>query len=90
VSLQPRIDAASMRNAIRWGFLLAGVATVGFRLPRIAHDFSNWRDALRLGDLSATQGWKSVLLVDSIGSLVVLGISIGLFYLLRSRVQGDA
>lgn len=79
-----------MRNAIRWGFLLAGVATVGFRLPRMVRDYNNWREALRLGDPSAAQGWKSVLLVDSIGSLVVLAISIGLFYVLRTRKQGDA
>jgi hypothetical protein len=78
-----------MRNAIRWGFLLAGIATVGFRLPRMVRDYVNWRDALRLGDPSAAHGWKSVLLVDSVGSLVVLGISIGLFYALRPRTQGN-
>lgn len=79
-----------MRNAIRWGFLLAGVATIGFRLPRVVHDFSNWRDALRVADPAAAHGWKSVLLVDSIGSLVVLAISIGLFYVLRTRTQDSA
>lgn len=77
-----------MRNAIRWGFLLAGIATVGFRLPRIVRDFGNWREALRVGDPSAASGWKSVLLVDGVGSLVVLAISIALFYALRTRTPG--
>jgi hypothetical protein len=88
MSLAPRSDSASMRNAIRWGFLLAGVATVGFRLSRIVHDYGNWREALKVGDPSAAEGWKSVLLVDGIGSLVVLAISIVLFLLLRVRTEG--
>ena len=90
MSQQPRADAPSIRNAVRWGLLLAGMATVGFRLPGIVHDYQSWREALRLGDSSSADGWKLGLQVDVIGSLVVLAISVGLFYLLRPRKQGNA
>ena len=80
-----RTDAGSIRNAIRWGLLLAATATIGFRLPRLAHYFQNWRGALRLGDASGAEGWRTFLLVDSVGSLIVLAISLGVFFVLRSR-----
>jgi amino acid permease len=78
-------DAGSIRNAIRWGLLLAATATIGFRLPRLAHYFQNWREALRLGDTSGAEGWRTFLLVDSIGLLIVLAISLAVFFVLRSR-----
>jgi amino acid permease len=78
-------DAGSIRNAIRWGLLLAATATIGFRLPRLGHYFQNWREALRLGDTSGAEGWRTFLLVDSIGLLIVLAISLAVFFVLRSR-----
>jgi len=78
-------DAGSIRNAIRWGLLLAATATIGFRLPRLAHYFRNWREALRLGDSSGAEGWRTFLLVDSIGLLIVLGIGLAVFFVLRPR-----
>jgi hypothetical protein len=78
-------NQGSIRNAIRWGFLLAAIATVGFRLPRLVSELRQWRGALRLGEAAAAQGWRAVLLVDCAGALLVLGIGIGLFYALRTR-----
>ena len=78
-------DAGSIRNAIRWGLLLAATATIGFRLPRLGHYFQNWREALRLGDTSGAEGWRTFLLADSIGLLIVLAISLAVFFVLRSR-----
>jgi len=78
-------DAGSIRNAIRWGLLLAATATIGFRLPRLAHYFRNWREALHLGDSSAAEGWRTFLLVDSIGSLIVTAIGVAVFFVLRPR-----
>ncbi len=78
-------DAGSIRNAIRWGLLLAATATIGFRLPRLAHYFRNWREALRLSDSSGAEGWRTFLLVDSIGLLIVLGIGLAVFFVLRPR-----
>jgi len=78
-------DAGSIRNAIRWGLLLATTATIGFRLPRLAHYFGNWREALHLGDSSGAEGWRTFLLVDSIGLLIVLAISLAVFFVLRPR-----
>ena len=82
---QANTDAGSIRNAIRWGLLLAATATIGLRLPRLAHYFLNWRDALRLGDSSGAQGWRTFLLVDSIGLLIVLAIALAVFFVLRPR-----
>ncbi len=82
---QANPDAGSIRNAIRWGLLLASVCTAGFRLPRFVNEFRSWREALGLGDPSAAEGWHRVLTVEIIGVLVVLAIGVGVFYLLRPK-----
>jgi hypothetical protein len=78
-------DAGSVRNAIRWGLLLASIGTVGFRLPRLVNEFRQWRDALRVGDSSGAEGWHTILTVELVGSLVVLVIGVGAFYFLRPK-----
>jgi hypothetical protein len=78
-------DAGSIRNAIRWGLLLAATATIGYRLPRLAHSFQNWREALRRGDSSGAEGSGTFLLVDSIGLFIVLAIGLAVFFVLRPR-----
>ena len=85
MAAQAITDAGSVRNAIRWGLLLAATATIGFRLPRLAHYFRNWREAMRLGDSSGAEGWRTFLLVDSIGLLIVLAIGLAVFFVLRPR-----
>ena len=87
MAAQANTDAGSIRNAIRWGLLLAATATAttGFRLPSLAHYFRNWREALRLGDSSGAEGWRTFLLVDSIGLLIVLAIGLAVFFVLRPR-----
>jgi prepilin signal peptidase PulO-like enzyme (type II secretory pathway) len=87
VAEQANTGAGSIRNAIRWGLLLAAVATAAFRLPRLVKEFRNWREALGLGDASAAEGWHRVLTVELIGALVVLAIGVGAFYVLRSKVK---
>lgn len=82
---QANTDAGSIRNAIRWGLLLAATATIGFRLPRLAHYFRNWREALRLGDSSGAEGWRTFLYVEAIGLLIVMAIGLAAFYALRPR-----
>jgi len=89
VTAQANTDASSIRNAIRWGLLLAATATIGFRLPRLAHYFRNWREALHLGDSSGAEGWRTFLLVDAIGLLIVLAISLAVFFVLRPRGKGQ-
>jgi hypothetical protein len=76
-----------MRNAVRWGLLLAAIGTVGFRLPSLITDFRQWRDALQLGDASAAEGWRTQLLVGSVASVVVLAIGIAVFYAIRPRTR---
>jgi hypothetical protein len=80
-------DAApirSNRDAIRWGLLVAAVAVTGFRLPKTLHDFSQWRSALRI-DPSAADLYRMELTVDIVGIAVILGVSIGVFYLLKPK-----
>jgi hypothetical protein len=77
----------SIRNAIRWGFLLAAVGTIGFRLPRLGSEARQWRGALRLGEAAAAEGWRAVLLVDCVGALVVLVIGGVVFYALRTPAK---
>ena len=89
MTAQANTDASSIRNAIRWGLLLAATATIGFRLPRLAHYFRNWREALHLGDSSGAEGWRTFLLVDAIGLLIVLAISLAVFFVLRPRGKGQ-
>jgi hypothetical protein len=85
MAAQANTDAGSISNAIRWGLLLAATTTIGFRLPRLAHYFRNWREALRLGDSSGAEGWRTFLYVDAIGLLIVLAIGLAVFFVLRPR-----
>ena len=87
MAAQDNADAGSIRNAIRWGLLLAAVCTAVFRLPRLVNEFRNWREALGLGDTSASEGWHRVLTVELIGVLVVLAIGVGVFYVLRPKAK---
>jgi hypothetical protein len=87
VTERDKAEAGSIRGAIRWGLLLAAVATVGFRLPRIVSYFRYWREALRIGDSSAAEGWRTYLSVEAIGLLIVFAIGLAVFYALRPRVK---
>ncbi len=78
-------DAGSIRSAIRWGLLLAAVATLGFRLPRLMNEFRAWRGAVRMGDRSGAESWRTFLAADSIGLLIVLAFGVVIFFVLRPR-----
>jgi len=82
-------DTGSIRSAIRWGLLLAAVATFGFRLPRLVHEFRAWRGAIRLGDASGAESWRTFLAADSIGILIVLAFGLVIFFVLRPRSKGQ-
>jgi hypothetical protein len=73
----------SIRDAIRWGLFLATVATFGFRLVPLARDFRAWRGAVRLGDASEAEGLRTHLAADAISLLIVLGLGLALFFVLR-------
>ena len=78
------MEAGSIKNAVRWGLLLAAVGTVGFRLPRLDREFREWREALGAGDSSTAQGWHMALNVDLTAALLVLALALAVFYFLRS------
>ena len=84
---QAKAETGSIRGAIRWGLLLAAVATVGFRLPRLVNYFLYWREALRISDSSAAEGWRTYLSVEAIGLLIVFAIGLAIFYALRPRAK---
>jgi hypothetical protein len=75
----------SVRSAIRWGLLLAAVATFGFRLPRLANEFRAWRGSVRLGDALAAESWRNFLAADSIGLSIVLAFGLVIFFVLGPR-----
>jgi hypothetical protein len=85
VPVDSKAGDGSIRNAIRWGLVLAAVATFGFRLPRVAHEFRAWRGAVGLGDASGAEGWRTFLVADSIGLLIVLAFGLVIFFVLRPR-----
>jgi len=82
-------DAGSVRSAIRWGLVLAAVATFGFRLPRLAHEIRAWRGAVRLGDASGAESLRTFLVADSIGLLIVLAFGLVIYFLLRPRSKSQ-
>ena len=80
----PEAGLTSVRDAVRWGLLLASVAVSGFRLPRAYRDLQAWRE-LRLTDSSAAEMYWTNFEVSIIGIAVILLIGIGAFFLLRQR-----
>jgi hypothetical protein len=85
VTAQVKREAGSTRNAIRWGVLLAAVGTIGFRLPRLVHEFGEWRAAVSSSDSSTADAWRISLLADLIGVMVVLAVGMVVFYVMRPR-----
>ena len=86
---ESKADSGSIRNAIRWGLVLAAVATFGFRLPRLVNEFRAWRGAVRLADASAADGWRMFLVADLIGLLIVLAFGLVIFLVLRPRTKSQ-
>jgi hypothetical protein len=82
---EAKADAGSIRSAIRWGLVLAAVATFGFRLPRFFHELRTWRAAVRLGDESGAASWLTFLVADAIGLLIVLAFGVVIYFVLRPR-----
>ena len=89
MALDSKADAGSIRSAIRGGLLLAAVATFGFRLPRVVHEFRAWRGAVRLSDASRAESWRTFLVADSIGLLIVLAFGLMIFFVLRPRSKSQ-
>lgn len=77
-------DPRSVRDAIRWGLLLAAVAVAGFRLPSTYRSFQDWR-GVRFSDPSAAEFYRLSLTANAVGIAIVLAVALGVFYLLRPR-----
>ena len=73
-----------IRDAIRWGLLLAAVAVSGFRLPNTYSAFRGWRE-VRFSDPSAAELYRINLTANIVGIVIVLAVALGVFYLLRPR-----
>ena len=74
----------SVRDAIRWGLLLAAVGVSGFRLPSTYGAFRDWH-AARFSDPSAAELYRLNFTANAVGIAIVLAVAIGVFYLLRPR-----
>jgi uncharacterized membrane protein YbhN (UPF0104 family) len=85
VAAESKADTGALRRAVRWGLVLAAVATFGFRLPRLVHEFRAWREALRLHDGSGAESWRTFLVADSIGLFIVLAFGVMIYFVLRPR-----
>jgi uncharacterized membrane protein YbhN (UPF0104 family) len=85
VAGESKAGADSIRNAIRWGLVLAAVATIGFRLPRLVQEFRAWREAVGLGDGSGAANWRTFFVADSIGLVIVLAFGVMIYFVLRPR-----
>lgn len=82
---ESKAGADSIRSAVRWGLVLAAVATIGFRLPRLVQEFRAWREAVRLGDASGAANWRTFFVADSIGLVIVLAFGVMIYFVLRPR-----
>jgi len=85
VADESKADGGSIRSAIRWGLVLAAVATIGFRLPRLAQESRAWREAVRLNDSSEAAKWGTFFVADSAGLLIVLAFGVVIYFVLRPR-----
>jgi len=74
----------SMRDAVRWGLLLAAVAVSGYRLPATFRNFQEWRASL-LVDPSAADLYKTNFMVNAVGIAVIFTVAAAAFYFLRPR-----
>lgn len=81
---------ATARAAARWGFLLAGIGTVLWRIPQLWAAFQNWRGSLPSGDASVSDAYRTFFLVDATGASIVLAIAVVLFWLLSPRQKIEA
>lgn len=77
-------DPRSVRDAIRWGLLLAAVTVSGFRLPQTYGAFRDWRE-VRFSDPSAAELYRLNLTANVVGIAIILAVALGVFYFLRPR-----
>jgi hypothetical protein len=89
VAGESQAEGGSIRSAIRWGLVLAAVATIGFRLPRVVQEFQAWREAVRLSDASEAAKWGTFFAADSAGLLIVLAFGVVVYFVLRPRGKGQ-
>lgn len=79
----------SIRDAIRWGLLLAAVAVSGFRLPQTYRSFRYWH-AVRFSDPSAAELYRLNFTANAAGIAIVLAAAVAVFYFLRPRISKPA
>ena len=75
-----------IRGIIRWILLLLALAFVGYDLPQTWHNYSKWRLALP-SDSVAAGFWRTAFYSDVREMVIVLGIGIVLWIVLRPRVK---
>ena len=76
--------SGSYRTAVRWGLLLAGLFTVGMRVPELHRFWVQWH-ALGEVDATAAESYRRYFLVESGITLLVLAMAAGLFWVLGPR-----
>jgi len=66
-------------------FVLAGTAFSGERLAGAWKCYHRIEEAVRLGDLSGAEGWRTFRTVDLAEAFLVVGATAGAFFALRPR-----
>jgi len=81
--------SAGYRTAVRWGLLLAGLATAAMRVPELRLYWVQWR-ALAPADPSAADAYKTFFEVELGITAFVLAMAFVFFYVLRPRQKKPA
>jgi len=81
--------SAGYRTAVRWGLLLAGLATAAMRVPELHRYWMQWR-ALAPADPSAADAYKTFFEVELGITAFVLAMAFTLFYVLGPRRKRPA
>ena len=79
---------ALIRSIIRWFLLLLALAFTAYDLPQTWHNYSKWRLALP-SDSVAAGFWRTAFYSDVREIVIVLGVGIALWIVLRPRVKRD-
>jgi len=72
----------SIRTAVRWGLLLAGLVTAAMRAPELHRFWVQWQSLAGV-DPSAAQAYRTYFLVESGITAFVVALGFAFFYLLR-------
>lgn len=79
----------SLRNIIRWIFLVVALAYAAWWAPVLFHNFREWRASVP-GDPLAAAFWRSAFYAAMTNIVIVLAVGIVTWLALKSRRRSGA